>query len=217
MTDIERARSRAPVLLPPNATALERAAAEALAELERVPVPLRMLWDPETCPMRLLPYLAWAFSVDRWDPAWSETTKRGVVKAAFYVHSHKGTISALRRVVEPLGYLLDIEEWWQMQPEGEPGTFALRIGVLDQGITDEMYTELTRLVYDAKPLTRHIIGLDLLGETRGSLYVAMAMHDGDTTTVYPYAPEFIESTGRLYHAATVETFDATTIYPQRIT
>ncbi|WP_445620659.1 phage tail protein I [Kushneria sp. Sum13] len=200
-------------LLPANSTTLERLAADALADLERVPVPLRTLMDPDACPLPLLPYLAWAFSVDRWDTTWSEATKRGVVRAAFYVHSRKGTISALRRVVEPLGYLLEVEEWWQMVPEGGPGTFALRIGVLDTGITDEMYTELTRLVFDAKPLTRHIVGLDLLGETRGPLYVGMAMHDGDTTTVYPYSPEFIASTGALYHAATVETFDTTTIYP----
>ncbi|SPJ33431.1 phage tail protein I [Kushneria phyllosphaerae] len=200
-------------LLPPNSTELERLAAEALADLERVPVPLRTLMSPDDCPLPLLPYLAWAFSVDRWDTTWSEATKRGVVRSAFYVHSRKGTISALRRVVEPLGYLLEVEEWWQMVPEGEPGTFALRIGVLDTGITDEMYSELTRLVFDAKPLTRHIIGLDLLGETRGKIYIGMATHDGDTTTVYPYAPEFITSHGLIYLGATVETFDTTTIYP----
>ncbi|GHC17577.1 phage tail protein I [Kushneria pakistanensis] len=200
-------------LLPPNGTQLERLAAEALADLERMPVPLRTLMSPDDCPLHLLPYLAWAFSVDRWDTSWSESAKRGVVRAAHYVHSHKGTISALRRVVEPLGYLLEVDEWWQMVPEGEPGTFALRIGVLDTGITDEMYTELTRLVFDAKPLTRHIIGLDLLGETRGPLYVGLAAYDGDTTTVYPYTPDSILSTGALYHAATVEAFDTITIYP----
>ncbi|WP_438767902.1 phage tail protein I [Kushneria sp. TE3] len=200
-------------LLPPNSTDLERLAADALADLERVPVPLRTLMSPDDCPLHLLPYLAWAFSVDRWDTTWSESAKRGVVRSAFYVHAHKGTISALRRVVEPLGYLLEVEEWWQMAPEGEPGTFALRIGVLDAGITDEMYTELTRLVYDAKPLTRHIIGLDLLGETRGPLYIGMAAYGGDTTTVYPYAPEFIASRGPVYLGATVEAFDVTTIYP----
>ncbi|MCX2525492.1 phage tail protein I [Larsenimonas rhizosphaerae] len=200
-------------LLPPNSTELERLAAEALTDLERVPVPLRTLMSPEDCPLPLLPYLAWALSVDRWDTTWSEATRRGVVKAAFYVHSRKGTISALRRVVEPLGYLLDIEEWWQQSPEGEPGTFTLRIGVLNQGITDAMYTELTRLISDAKPLTRHITGLDLLGETRGPLYVGAVVHDGDTTTVYPYSPEFIVSRGPLYHAALLEAFDTTTIYP----
>ncbi len=91
-------------LLPVGSSPLEVAAAKACAEITRVPVPLRTLWNPATCPVNLLPYLAWALSVDRWDERWSETTKRSVITASFYVHKHKGTISALRRVVEPLGY-----------------------------------------------------------------------------------------------------------------
>ncbi|OHV11199.1 phage tail protein I [Kushneria phosphatilytica] len=201
-------------ILPPNATALERAAAEALAELERVPVPLRTLWNPDTCPAPLLPYLAWAFSVDRWDPTWSESAKRSVVKAAFYVHQHKGTISALRRVVEPLGYLLEVEEWWQQSPEGEPGTFALRIGVTDTGITEGTYTEMTRLVEDAKPLTRHIVGLDLLGETRGPFYIGTGTQDGDITTVYPFIAPETDSTGTTWLGAGLDLIDSTTVYPQ---
>ncbi|WP_227369839.1 phage tail protein I [Halomonas sp. M20] len=201
-------------LLPPNATPLERHVAEALAEIQRVPVPLRQLWNPDTCPAHLLPYLAWAFSVDRWDTTWSEATKRGVVRAAFYVHQKKGTISALRRVVEPLGYLLEVDEWWEQVPEGEPGTFALRIGVLDTGITDSMYTELTRLVDDAKPLTRHITGLDLLGESRGPLYLGSAVYDGHETTVYPYTAPDTQSSGPLYIGGALDVIDTTTVYPQ---
>lgn len=201
-------------LLPPNATFLERAAATALAEIDRVPVPLRDLWHPDRCPAHLLPYLAWAFSVDRWAPDWSEAAKRDVIRSSFYVHRKKGTISALRRVVEPLGYLLEVTEWWQTQPEGQRGTFALRIGVLDTGITDAMYDELTRLVDDAKPLTRHITGLDLLGETRGPLYLGTAVYDGHATTVYPYAAPITESAGLLYIGAGLDVIDTTTVYPQ---
>lgn len=42
-------------LLPGNATALERLATQALAEIERVPVPIRDLVSPERCPVALLP------------------------------------------------------------------------------------------------------------------------------------------------------------------
>ncbi|MCK0743563.1 phage tail protein I [Chromohalobacter nigrandesensis] len=200
-------------LLPPNSTPLERAAAEALAEIQRVPVPLRDLWHPDCCPARLLPYLAWTFSVDRWDPSWSEAAKREVIRSSFYVHRKKGTISALRRVVEPLGYLLEIVEWWQKDPEGPRGTFDLRIGVLDTGITDAMYTELTRLVEDAKPLTRHIAGLDLLGETRGPLYLGATTQDGHATTVYPYVASQTENTGLAHVGAGLHAIDTTTVYP----
>jgi uncharacterized protein len=89
----------------------------------------------------LLPYLAWAWSVDRWDEKWSEATKRSVVKSSRYVHKHKGTIGAIRRVVEPLGYLIKVIEWWKTNET--PGTFRLDVGVLDTGITEEMYQEAT--------------------------------------------------------------------------
>ncbi|CNJ51511.1 phage tail fibers [Yersinia enterocolitica] len=64
-------------LLPVGSSVLEVAAARACAELENTPVPIRQLWNADTCPLPLLPYLAWAYSVDRWDEKWPEATKRG--------------------------------------------------------------------------------------------------------------------------------------------
>ncbi|WP_375581758.1 phage tail protein I [Marinobacter adhaerens] len=200
-------------LLPSNATPLERAAAEALAEIQRVPIPLRTLWNPKTCPAKLLPYLAWAFSVDRWDPAWTEPEKRDVIAASFFVHKKKGTISALRRVVEPLGYLLEITEWWQTVPLGTPGTFALKIGVLNTGITDSIYQELERLIDEAKPVSRHITGLDLAGESAGRFYFGMATYDGDVTAVMPYQPTDTQVTGHSFVGIATDSNDLATVYP----
>ena len=76
-------------LLPNNSTALERQAAQALAEIQRVPIPLRDLCNPNACPVTVLPYLAWAFSVDRWDSNWSEATKRAAIRSSRYIHAHK--------------------------------------------------------------------------------------------------------------------------------
>jgi len=124
-------------LLPVGSSALEVAAAEACASLQQLPVPLRTLWNPQTCPVALLPYLAWAWSVDRWDQTWPEETKRAVVAASQFVHRRKGTIAAIRRVVEPLGYVINVHEWWQTSEP--PGTFRLDIGVLDSGIDEAMF------------------------------------------------------------------------------
>lgn len=184
-------------LLPPNSTALERAAAQALAQLADVPVPLREIWNPDTCPAAVLPYLAWAFSVDRWDSSWSETVKRNVIKAAFFVHKRKGTISALRRVVEPLGYLLRVVEWWQTEPSGPAGTFRLDIGVLNTGISDETYSELEQLIDDAKPVSRHLTGLAVNLESRGSLRIGVTSYSGDELTVFPFEPGPIDVGGNL--------------------
>ncbi|HBD5458960.1 TPA: phage tail protein I, partial [Escherichia coli] len=92
-------------LLPTGSSPLEVAAAKACAEIEKTPVSIRELWNPDTCPANLLPWLAWSFSVDRWDDKWPEATKRAVIRDAYFIHCHKGTIGAIRRVVEPLGYI----------------------------------------------------------------------------------------------------------------
>lgn len=175
-------------LLPAGSTPLERATSEALAAFMALPVPLRDLWNPDKCPERMLPYLAWALSVDRWDESWPVDTKRKVIKNSYFVHRHKGTIGALRRVVEPLGYLIQVIEWHQENPRGPRGTFRLKVGVLETGITDEMYQELERVIADAKPLARHLIGLAISLEARGQTYVAAATYLGDVMTVYPYTP-----------------------------
>ncbi|MBC3346552.1 phage tail protein I [Pseudomonas sp. SWRI196] len=199
-------------LLPPNSTTLERLAAEALAQIERVPVPIRDLLNPDQCPVQLLPYLAWAFSVDRWDSTWSEATKRQVIKGSYFIHSRKGTIGALRRVVEPLGYLIEIIEWFNTVPEGVPGTFALTVGVLDTGITEEMYQELTWLIDDAKPLTRHLTGLAISLETHGNLNIAVTLYEGDEIDVYPPVMRDIEVTGRFGVVGREHSIDTLDVY-----
>ena len=199
--------------LPPNTTALERAIAVACAELVNVPVPLRDLWNADRCPVNLLPFLAWACSVDRWDDAWPESIKRGTIKASYFIHKHKGTIAAVRRVVESLGYLIRITEWWQTTPLGTPGTFRLDVGVLDTGITDAMFQEMERLIADAKPVSRHLTGLALYLETRGQVQIGLATYHGDAMTVYPWIAEEIEVRGTLLQGGASHTTDTMTIYP----
>ena len=192
-------------LLPSGSTQLEVAAAQALAQIGRLKGPLRELWDPQTCPLTLLPYLAWAFSVDRWDENWTESAKRSAVRAAWFVHKHKGTVGALRRVVEPLGYLIRITEWWQTHDN--PGTFRLDVGVLETGITEEMYLELERLIADAKPCSRHLIGLSINLDVTGDFYIAAAAYDGEELTVYPYIPETITASGAGFTGSAIHLID----------
>lgn len=181
-------------LLPKNASTLEQRAAEALAEIRRVPIPLRDLLSPERCPEPLLPYLAWAFSVDRWHANWPVETKRKAIKDAYYVHAHKGTIGALRRVVEPLGYALEVNEWWQQEPAGRPGTFSIGI---DQGylpIPNEVQNELVRLIDDAKPVSRQFDHITIQGRLLGESAVAAAITSADTADlIYPkrFVKDFI--------------------------
>lgn len=198
-------------LLPINSTQLEQAIEAASAD--RTVIPLRSLYNPTTCPVHLLPHLAWAWSVDRWDDRWTEAAKRNAIRASFYIHSRKGTIGALRRVVEPLGYLLEVIEWWQTVPEGPPATFALRVGVLDTGITEEMFSELERLIDDAKPVSRHMTGLDITLETRLDAYTGFAVYDGDEIDVYPWTNPDIDVVIQGYTGVSEYTLDELDVYP----
>ena len=203
-------------LLPPSATPTERKLATVNAKACDLPVDvLRTLWNPHTCPVWRLPSLAAERSVDRWDENWPEATKRKVIANAPFVHRHKGTVGAIRRAVEPLGYLIRVLHWYQETPNAEPGTFKLDVGVLDTGINDQMYAELERLIDDAKGLTRHLTGLAISMETRGPLYVGAACYLGDELTIYPYTTETIEIRGQQWLGGILHTIDTMTINPQQ--
>lgn len=197
-------------LLPLNSTQLERAIEAAIDETTEIP--LRTLYNPDTCPAHLLYQLAWAWSVDRWDEAWPEAVKRSVIRSSFYVHAHKGTIGALRRVVEPFGYLIEVLEWFQTEPKGVPGTFALKIGVSDEGISEETYQELTWLIDDARPVSRHMTGLAISLETRGKLNIGVALYEGDEIDVYPPIMRDIEVTGSIGVVGREHTIDTLDVY-----
>lgn len=192
-------------LLPLNSTALERAV-EA-AGVDAAAIPLRTLYDPDTCPAHLLYQLAWAWSVDRWDDSWTDAVKRSVIRSSFYVHAHKGTIGALRRVVEPFGYLIEVQEWWQTEPLGVPGTFAVKVGVAEEGISEETYRELSWLIDDARPVSRHMTGLVISLETAGRVYLATSISEGDELDVYPPRAVDLEVSGSIGRGGREHTID----------
>ncbi|ANY88985.1 MULTISPECIES: phage tail protein I [Pseudomonas] len=197
-------------LLPINSTALERALDGTSAE-DLKPA-LRTLYNPDTCPPHLLYQLAWAWSVDRWDDSWSEAVKRSVIRAAFSVHAHKGTVGALRRVVEPFGYLIEITEWWQAEPPGVPGTFALKVGVSEQGISEETYRELSWLIDDAKPVSRHMTGFAISLETIGRMHLASSFYDGEEIDVYPPQATALEVIGEIGRGGREHIIDYLDVY-----
>ncbi|MDF1687313.1 MAG: phage tail protein I [Parvibaculaceae bacterium] len=91
-------------LLPQNASALEKRLDTVNASRFDLNIRISELWNPYTCPIDFLPYLAFAFSVDYWDENWSEEAKREVVAQAIKVHRHKGTPGALKDMLRAAGY-----------------------------------------------------------------------------------------------------------------
>ena len=117
-------------LLPPNATQLEKDLETTLERATDLPVPLRDLWNPDTCPVELLPWLAWAMSLDSWDTNWPEAVKRERIKFAVEIQRRRGTVKSVRDLVSSFGGDLALKEWHQQTPPGVPHTFDI---VLDVG------------------------------------------------------------------------------------
>ena len=91
-------------LLPPSSTPLERALDQtAAARMAALPSVVASLWNADTCPAPLLPYLAWAMSVDEWNDGWGVEKKRAVIKESRHIHQHKGTLSAIKRALAAIG------------------------------------------------------------------------------------------------------------------
>lgn len=181
-------------LLPPGSSALERRLAQACSGISDLNVPLRDLWNPWKCPAKFLPYLAWAFSVDRWEENWTETAKRQAVSDAFWIHQRKGTVAAVKRVIEGLGYSMTLEEWWKVADPA--GTFRLEIDLNEIGITEPMIYELERIIGDAKPVSRHISQLTLSLSVTALASIGTAFIDSEVITVYP--PEYVPDGGIYY-------------------
>lgn len=175
-------------LLPPNASAAERALAEGLARLSEVPVPVGVLWNPVTCPEALLPWLAWAVSVDQWEPDWTEAQRREVVRRAVAVHKVKGTRGALVRALDALGYTVRVREWWQEDPAGEPFTFSLEVEIDDRGIDDGLYAQLRATANAARNVRSHLAGLVAVSRVSGVLRTGCGALSGSALYVEPWQP-----------------------------
>lgn len=171
-------------LLPPNATAQERALSNATARLGSVPVTIREVWNPDTCPAHLLPWLAWAFSVDQWNNSWTDAQKRAAIKASCNVHRHKGTVGALKQALDSLGYNLTVTEWHQKQPVGDPYTFSVLLDVGQAGLPDvNALPSIEAVIESTKNLRSHLESLDIMARTSATEYVAGLLYCGDTVFI----------------------------------
>lgn len=177
-------------LLPANATDQERAISETL---DRGPdVVVKQVWNPDTCPAAQLPWLAWAFSVDSWNTAWTEAQKRGAIKASVAVHEKKGTIGAVKTALAGLGYDIDVTEWFQKSPAGDPYTFGVTVELTDEGLpTVDEYQQIADTALAAKNLRSHLTGVDVVAVTAGTLYLGAAVILGETVLLDSETPTLV--------------------------
>ncbi|ATI82905.1 phage tail protein I [Sphingobium yanoikuyae] len=148
-----------PTLLPPASSALEKALEQVAFGLTDLPTPVRDIWSPDTCPIGLLPWLAWGLSIDLWDSAWSETEKRTAVANAIAFQRHKGTPASLRTVLDRIDPLIEVVEWFDDRGTLDPYHFRLELPLLAQ--SDVLYDEvlvaqILRDIAQVKPVRSHM-------------------------------------------------------------
>lgn len=159
-------------LLPPNATAPERAIEDAM----RLDIDLSVvgtLWDADTCPPEVLPFLAWGLAVPYWDATWTEAQKRQAVRDAIPQHRTKGTRGLVEQVLDRFHPLLTLVEWWEMNPKGAPNTFEVRAPAPDipaSFLNEATVNAIIRDVSAAKRLSQHFTFVQNL-EAQAGLYL----------------------------------------------
>ncbi len=145
-------------LLPANASPGEVALDSATSRIGDVPTPIRDLWNAQTCPEALLPWLAWALSIDTWNTSWPIAVKRARVASAISIQRRKGTSQSVRDVVAAFGGSIAIQEWWQQTPPGPPYTFNMALTVNGQGgeeASADFVNDILAEVDRTKPVRAH--------------------------------------------------------------
>ena len=147
-------------LLPPNATQQEKHWVLSQARLAQLPVNIDRLWDASRCPESLLPWLAWALSVDSWDSAWPCEIKRQVILASVHVHRQKGTIGALKQALQAFGIGIEVCEWFETGALAH--TFSLETTLTPSSISTPHrqldptnYAHIQNAVERVKPVRSH--------------------------------------------------------------
>lgn len=173
-------------LLPYNATEQERALAETTSSISDVPVVVREVWNPDTCPSNVLPWLAWAFSVDDWDTNWTDEQKRQVIKQSVYSQRIKGTIGAVTRQLAALGYEIQILEWFQQEPEGTPYTFQVYITANQYPLTQNDYRKILQVIDTNKNLRSHLDETQLIVRSEDKTTVGIVCGTGNEINLTNY-------------------------------
>jgi phage tail P2-like protein len=173
-------------LLPDSATHFERELAGLSASLDAIdPVVIETIWDAWRCPTKLLPWLAWALSVDVWDDSWPETVKRQAIADSPDYHRIKGTDQAVLSALALAERPFELTPWGDQVPLGRRGTARVFVETTIDDI-NRVLRQIRPLVMSAKPKSRAIaFGAGEL--TTGIIAIGGGLLEESLTTIEPYA------------------------------
>lgn len=176
-------------LLPSTATDQERAIDLATGRISAVPVPIRELWNADTCPSDKLAWLAWAWGVDEWSDSWPDESKRTTIRDALEVQKRKGSVWSIRRVMANAGYgQVEIVEGLYANlyngvasyngfiTHGDPTQWATYRIVLERPISNAQAAQVRRILETTAPARSKLI--EFVFVEASNLYNNTIRYDG---------------------------------------
>ena len=146
---------------------------------------LRWLNNPDHCPAHILPWLAWAVSVDVWSDEWPVEQKRAVIRQSIQIHKQTGTLGALKRALAAFTYAkVDIKEWFETG--GDPFTFRAVIEFINDGASVANVQEIYETIMRTKNLRSWLVAISAeLTNHNDTPFLANRFAYEETICVYP--------------------------------
>lgn len=199
-----------PDLLPESASAFERELAGLSAALDDIdPAVIETIWDAWRCPAALLPWLAWALSVDVWDDGWNEIVKRQAIADSPDYHRIKGSVAAVEAALALAERPSDLTEWFDQVPAARRGTARIFVETTLPDVP-RILRQIKPLVMSAKPKSRAVVfGAGEMATE--AIVIGAGLLAEELVTVEPYALQGEEAAGTLRVAAGLLTEELVTV------
>ena len=207
-------------LLPPPPLAsderfstLANIAAERFAQLDLTTL---MVYLVDLVDASALPALAEQFHVqglEGWLFTTDEREKRELIKQAIELHKYKGTIWAVRRVLEILSLPGTISEWFEYG--GKAYFFKVDIELVDKGMDENLFNNLVELIHEYKNTRSKLEALIVWIINQSAIpVIGCALYGGELTTVLPFQIREVQQNTSIYYGTGQWSLEITSIYPE---
>ncbi|EGA4503836.1 TPA: phage tail protein I [Escherichia coli] len=207
-------------LLPPPPLAsderfsiLANIAAERFAQLDLTAL---MVYLVDLVDASALPALAEQFHVqglEGWLFTTDEREKRELIKQAIELHKYKGTIWAVRRVLEILSLPGTISEWFEYG--GRAYFFKVDIELVDKGMDENLFNDLVELIHEYKNTRSKLEALIVWIINQSAIpVIGCALYGGELTTVLPFQIREVQQNTSTYYGTGQWSLEITSIYPE---
>lgn len=207
-------------LLPPPPLAsderfsiLANIAAERFAQLDLTAL---MVYLVDLVDASALPALAEQFHVqglEGWLFTTDEREKRELIKQAIELHKYKGTIWAVRRVLEILSLPGTISEWFEYG--GKAYFFKVDIELVDKGMDENLFNNLVELIHEYKNTRSKLEALIVWIINQSAIpVIGCALYGGELTSVLPFQIREVQQSTSIYYGTGQWSLEITSIYPE---